>query len=80
MRIISEKKKNLIGKILAANYFIASRSIGEKDDKVLFEYMSKIIENTCDLAFEIGGEKFATVEVPMYVYQLQHREKREMND
>lgn len=75
MRIITKKKKIKIGKILATIYFIATRSMDEKDPDILFENMAKIIDNVAEAAFEIGGEKFATVEVPMYVYHLQHREK-----
>lgn len=78
MKIITNKKKIRIGKILAAIYFIATQSIGEENQNILTENMEKIIDDVAELAFEIGGEKFASIEVPSAVYWLQnHIEKSE---
>ncbi len=77
MRIIMRKQKDKIGKQLSAIYFIATESMGETKREIKIENMAKIISNVADLAFEIGGEKFATIEVPGYVKFLQ--DNRDIN-
>lgn len=76
MIFISKKKKIKLGKLIAATKYIAVHSMGEKDKKTQIENMSKIIENLADLAFEIGGEKFAMIYVPSAEYALQRALER----
>lgn len=76
MIFISKKKKIKIGKLIAATNFIATHSIGETDKKVQIESMSKIIENLASMAFEIGGTKFACVDIPATEKILQEAIKK----
>ncbi len=71
MIFISKKKRIKLGKLIAATKFIATHSIGEADKKTQIENMSKIIENLAEMAVEIGGERFAMIDVPSAEYQLQ---------
>ncbi len=81
MIFISKKKKIKLGKLIAATRYIATYSIGETDKKTQIENMSKIIENLADMAFEIGGERFAMIDVPSAEYQLQKAlEKRKESE
>jgi hypothetical protein len=75
MIFISNKKKVKIGKIIAATKHIATHSIGVSDTETQIENMNKIIENMCELAFEIGGERFAEIDVPSAEYLLQEKLK-----
>ena len=79
MRIILNTQKKKIGKQLAAIYHIATESMGETRKEIKIENMAKIIENIADIAFDVGGEKFATEEVPAYVEALKNltKEKKE---
>lgn len=76
MIFISKKKKIKLGKLIAAIKHIAVHSIGETDKKTQIENMSKIVENLADLAFEIGGERFAMVDVAAEEYALQEALKK----
>ena len=69
MRLISEKNKNDIGKQLAAIYYIAAHGFKAKTEEDI-ESMAKIIELVCNIAFAVGGERFATIELPAYVMLL----------
>ncbi len=69
MRLISEKNKNDIGKQLSAIYYIVTHGF-ELKTKEDFESMAKIIELVCSIAFAVGGERFATIELPAYVTRL----------
>lgn len=78
MIFISKKRKNRIGKLIAATKHIAVQSIGESDRKIQIESMSKIIENLAKIAWEVGGDKFTTIEVPAYEHALKSAlERRE---
>ena len=76
MIFVSKKRKNKIGKLLAAEQYIATQSMTEKDIRTLIENMSKIIENICDIAFEIGGPKFAKDIERYYVILKNEVDKR----
>lgn len=69
MRLISEKNKNDIGKQLATIYYIAIHGFEIKTEEDV-ESMAKIIELVCNIAFAVGGERFATIEIPAYVMRL----------
>lgn len=69
MRVISEKTKIEIGKRLSAIYYIAVHSFGH-DNKTDLESMSKIIEHVYNIAFAIGGERFANIDIPAYVMRI----------
>lgn len=76
MIFISRKKMIKLGKLIAATKHIATHSIGETDKKTQIENMTKIVENLADMAFEIGGERFANVDVPSIEYQLNESLKK----
>lgn len=76
MIFISRKKKIKLGKLIAATKHIAVHSIGEKDKKTQIENMTKIVENLANLAFEIGGERFAMIDVVAEEYALQEALKK----
>lgn len=70
MRIITDKTKWSIGKRLSAIYYIAVYGFGhgEKQD---MECIGKIVEHVCEIAWAVGGERFATIDVPAYVKKIQ---------
>lgn len=69
MKLISEKNKNDIGKQLSAIYYIVTHGFELKTEEDV-ESMAKIIELVNDIAFAVGGERFATIELPAYVMRL----------
>jgi len=73
---VSKKKKIKLGKLIAATKQIAVHSIGETDKKTQIENMSKIVENLASIAFEIGGERFAMIDVVASEYTLQEALKK----
>lgn len=75
MIFISKKRKIKIGKLLAAEQYIATQSMTEKDTRTLIENMSKIIENIVSIAWEIGGNKFAN-DVQVYYSLLEQWKDR----
>lgn len=77
MIFIRDKSKWKICKLIADSRFIATRTMGVTDKEILFENMAKIIENLAELAFEIGGVRFATIDVGSCVIDLQDRYKKE---
>lgn len=76
MIFISKKKRIKLGKLIAATKHMAIHSIGETDKKTQIENMSKIVGNLADMAFEIGGEKFAMIDVVAEEYSLQEALKK----
>lgn len=76
MIFISKKKKIKLGKLIAATKHIAVHSIGEPNKKTQIENMSKIVENLASIAFEIGGERFAMIDVVASEYALQEALKK----
>ena len=83
MRVITEKSKTDIGKRLAAIYYIALHGFGE-DIGSNFESATKIIEHIYDIAYAIGGELSADIEIPAYVARfneyMKKKNERKMND
>ena len=77
MRLISEKNKNDIGKRLSAIYYIVTHGFEIRTEEEL-ESMAKIIEHVCSIAFAVGGERFATIELPAYFMRLS--EQMEVSD
>ncbi len=77
MKLISEKNKNEIGKKLSAIYYIAVHGFGNKNEADL-KSTEKILEYVFDIAFIVGGEEFASVDIPAYVMQIEKGEL--MND
>lgn len=75
MRVITEKNKNNIGKRLSAIYYIALHGFGE-DVGSNFDSATKIIEHIYDIAYAIGGEHFANIEIPAYVMRLNEYEEK----
>ncbi len=76
MIFISKKKKIKLGKLIAATKHIAVHSIGEINKKTQIENMGKIVENLASIAFEIGGERFAMIDVVSAEYALQEALKK----
>lgn len=76
MIFISNKKKIKLGKLIAATKYIAVHSIGEMDKKAQIKNMRKIVENLASIAFEIGGERFAMIDVVASEYALQEAIKK----
>lgn len=79
MKIISEKNKNEIGKKLSAIYYIAVHGFGRGHEADL-KSTEKILEHVFDIAFIIGGERFANIDVPAYVMQIEEMTKRRINE
>lgn len=79
MRIISEKNKNEIGKRLSAIYYIAVHGFG-KGCEANLKSTEKILENVCDIAFIVGDEEFASVDIPAYVMQIGEMTKRRTDE
>lgn len=77
MRLITEKNKIEIGKRLSAIYHIAVHGFGH-DNKTDLESMSKIIEHVYNIAFAIGGERFANIDIPAYVMRIDEMRIDEM--
>lgn len=69
MRLITEKSKNEIGKRLSAIYYIAVHGFG-KGTKTDLESMTKIVEHVYEIAFAVGGERYANIDIPAYVMRL----------
>lgn len=69
MRLITKKNKNYIGKRLSAIYYIAVHGFG-KGTETDIESMTKIVEHVYDIAFAVGGERFANIDIPAYVMRL----------
>lgn len=76
MIFISKKKKIKLGKLIAATKHIAVHSIGETDKKTQIENMCKIVEDLANIAFEIGRERFAMIDVVTEEYLLQEALKK----
>lgn len=79
MMFISKKRKIKIGKFLAAEQYIATQSMTEKDTRTLIENMSKIIENIVSIAWEMGGNKFAE-DVEKYYAILKSKVESEVSE
>lgn len=81
MRLITEKSKNEIGKKLSAIYYITIHGFGNGCVSDL-ESSGKIVEHIHDIAYAVGGERFAHIEIPSYVYELENRigEEHEQNN
>lgn len=83
MRVITEKSKTDIGKRLAAIHYIALHGFGE-DIGSNFESATKIIEHVYDIAYAIGGELLADIEIPAYIARfneyMKKKNERKMND
>lgn len=69
MRLITEKSKNEIGERLSAIYYIAVHGFGKGAETDL-ESTAKIIEHVHDIAYAVGGERFANIDIPAYVMRL----------
>ena len=69
MKVITEKSKNNIGKRLAVIHYIVLHGFGE-DVGSNFDSAAKIFEHVFDIAYTIGGEHFANIELPAYVTRL----------
>lgn len=69
MRLITEKCKHEIGKRLSAIYYIAVHGFG-KGTETDFESMTKIIEHVYEIAYTVGGERYANIDIPAYVKRL----------
>lgn len=71
-RLILEKKKWEIGKRLSAIYYIAVHGYGHGARGDL-ESMEKIIEHVYNIAYMVGGDRFASIEIPAYVKRIGER-------
>lgn len=72
MIILTRKKKNAIAKQLAAIYYTAV--YWKNEDWVNF--VRAIVGNCTEIAYAIGGERMAHIEVPALVMQLEERCKQ----
>ena len=66
MTILTEKKKNMIAKQLAAIYYTAVHWQDEKWE----DFVKCIVGNCADIAFAVGGEQMMNIEVPALVMRL----------
>ena len=69
MSILTRKKKNAIAKQLAAIYYTAVHWRDEEWE----DFVKCIVGNCADIAFAVGGEHMAHIEVPSLVEQLNRR-------
>ena len=72
MRLITDKKKWEIGKRLSSIYYIAVHGYG-RGTKGDLESTEKIIEHVYDIAYMVGGDRFANIEIPAYVKRIGER-------
>lgn len=72
MRLITNKKKTEIGKRLSAIYYIAVHGFG-RGTKSDLESMEKIVEHVHDIAYMVGGDRFANIDIPAYVMRIGER-------
>lgn len=72
MRLITNKKKTEIGKRLSAIYYIAVHGFG-RGTKSDLESMAKIVEHVHDIAYMVGGDRFANIDIPAYVMRISER-------
>lgn len=79
MRLITEKSKNEIGKRLSAIYYIAVHGFG-KGTETDFESMDKIVEHVHEIAYAVGGERYANIDIPAYVMRLGEQEMEVEHD
>lgn len=79
MRLITEKNKNEIGKRLSAIYCITVHGF-DSGKKIELESMAKIIEHIYEIAFAVGGERFANNDIPAYVMRIEEMEERKTDE
>ena len=73
MTILTEKKKNMIAKQLAAIYYTAVHWWGSAEswqDEKWEDFVKCIVGNCADIAFAVGGEQMMNIEVPALVMRL----------
>lgn len=73
MRIITRKKQVEIAKQLAAIYYTAV--IWQDEDWV--DFLKCIVGNCAEIAYAVGGERMASIEVPALVMELNRRLHKE---
>ena len=72
MRLITNKKKAEIGKRLAAIMYISVHAYGKGVENDL-DATSKIIEHVFEIAYAVGGFRFAKFDIPHYAKRLGER-------
>lgn len=69
MSILTSKKKHAIAKQLAAIYYTAVHW----QDEDWADFVKCIVGNCTEIAYAVGGERMASIEVPALVMQLNRR-------
>ena len=69
MRILTNKNKHTIAKMLAAIYYTAVHWENEKWE----DFVSSIVSNCANIACLVGGEDMMCIEVPCLVDELNWR-------
>ena len=72
MTIITRKKQAEIAKRLAAIYYTAV--IWQDEDWV--DFLKCIVDNCAEIAYAVGGERMASIEVPALVEQLNRQSEQ----
>lgn len=75
MKVLTEKQRTKVLKELACIRHIATHLIFEDDRKIRIDYVNKLIEDVCDIAFDVCGEEAATLGMSQLLYQLQELDK-----
>lgn len=67
--MLTKKKKIKIAKMLAAIYYTAVHWRDEEWE----DFVKCIVGNCAEIAYEVGGERMMTIEVPALVMNLNER-------
>lgn len=77
MKVLTEKQRSKVLKELACIRNIATHLIFENNRETRIDYVNKIIEDVCNIAFDVCGERAATVEMGFLMYELQEKDREE---
>ena len=77
MKVLTEKQRTKVLKELACIRHIATHLIFEDDKETRIDYVKKLIEDVCDIAFDVCGKSAATVGMGFLMYELQEKDKEE---
>ena len=72
MKVITEKQKTKIIKMLAAIYYTA---VHWRDEEWV-DFVKCITENCAEIAYELGGERTMSIDLPSCVISLENQLKK----
>lgn len=77
MKVLTEKQRTKVLKELACIRHIATHLIFEDNRETRIDYVTKLIEDVCDIAFDVCGKHAATIGMGFLMYELQEKDKEE---